>query len=161
MREIRFDDLDTLRSLVGEDFGPWGRQITVSQERIQQFAEVTEDHQWIHLDVERARRESPFGGTIAHGFLILSLVVPLRTRVDRAIVGYGNVVNYGSDKLRFVSPVPAGSVVHCRSRVIAVEQKPKGVVVSDEMQVAVVGSETPAVSYQMISLYQAPRGQAA
>lgn len=157
MREIRFDDLDTLHSLVGEEFGPWGRQITVSQERINQFAEVTEDHQWIHLDVERCKRESPFGGTIAHGFFILSLVVPLRGREDRQIVGFGNVVNYGSDKLRFVSPVPAGGVVHARSRIIAVDAKPKGVMVSEEIQVAVVGSDTPAISYVMMSLYQPPR----
>src|SRR5262245_6764629 len=104
--QIRFDDLAALKQLVGEDFGPWGPEIHVTQQRINQFADVTEDHQWIHLDVERARRESPFGGTIAHGFLVLSLIPALRRRTDRVIVGYGNVVNYGADKLRFVSPVP-------------------------------------------------------
>ena len=154
MRQIRFDDLDTLRSLVGEDFGPFGRTFEVTQEKINQFAEVTGDHQWIHVDVERCRRESPFGGTIAHGFFVLSLIPVLRQRTDREIAGYGNVVNYGADKLRFVSPVLAGSTVHARSRIVAVEQKPKGVMVSEEVQVCVVGSETPAVSYVMLAMYQ-------
>src|SRR4051794_23848328 len=115
MTQIRFDDLDTLRSLVGEEFGPWSAPVTITQEMINRFADLTGDHQWIHVDVERAKRESPFGTTIAHGFFVLSFVVVLRGRSDREITGFANVINYGSDKLRFVSPVPAGASVHGRS----------------------------------------------
>ncbi len=154
MQTIRFDDLAALRALVGEEFGPWGPEITVSQEMIDRFADLTGDRQWIHVDVERARRESPFGGTIAHGFFVLSLIPALRRRTDRAIGGYRNIVNYGSDKLRFVSPVPSGATLHARSRVVAVEQKQKGVMVSEEIEVAAVGSDRPAVSYVMLALYQ-------
>jgi hypothetical protein len=158
-QEIRFDDLPALKGRVGEEFSPWGRQVQVTQEMIDRFAEVTGDRQWIHIDVERARRESPFGGPIAHGFLVLSLLPVLREREDLAIVGYGNVVNYGADRLRFMSPVPAGSVVRARARIVAVEQKPKGTLVSEEIQVGVLGAETPALSYVMVVLYQAPRGR--
>jgi uncharacterized protein len=154
--QIRFDDLDALKKLVGEEFGPWGNEIQVTQEKINRFADLTEDHQWIHIDIERAKK-GPFGGTIAHGFFVLSLIPALRVRTDREITGYGNIVNYGADKLRFVSPVPAGSTVHARSRVVSVEQKPKGVQVTEEIQVGVVGSETPAISYFMLALYQPPR----
>jgi len=87
-------------------------------------------------------------------FFVLSLLPKLRVRKDLEIVGYGNIVNYGSDKLRFVSPVPAGSTVHARSRLIAVEQKPKGVLITEEIEIAVVGAERPALSYLMLMLYQ-------
>ncbi len=154
MQEIRFDDIEGLSQRVGEDFSPWGPEFTVSQQTINQFADVTGDHQWIHLDQERARRESPFGTTIAHGFLLLSLLPMLRVRPDLLVTGYGNIVNYGADKLRFVSPVPAGSRVHARSRIVHVEKKPKGTMLTEEVQVAVVGSDTPALSYVMLMLYQ-------
>src|SRR5579872_6411491 len=135
MQEIRFDDIEALKQRVGEDFSPWSQPFLLDQERINRFAEVTGDHQWIHLDVERARRESPFGTTVAHGFLVLSLIPALRQRSDLRITGYGNVVNYGADKLRFVSPVPAGSSVHARSRILAVEGKPKGTMVTEEIEI--------------------------
>jgi acyl dehydratase len=154
MQKVRFDDLATLKQRVGEEFSPFGDQVTITQEMVNQFADLTLDHQWIHIDTERARRESPFKTTIVHGFFILSLLPKLRVRKDMEIVGYGNIVNYGSDKLRFVSPVPAGSTVHARSRLIAVEQKPKGVLITEEIEIAVVGAERPALSYLMLMLYQ-------
>src|SRR5690606_13652301 len=126
MQEIRFDDIDALRAKVSDTFGQWGPELEVTQDMINRFADLTGDHQWIHVDVERAKRESPFKTTIAHGFLTLSLLPALRPAADYRIVGYGNATNYGSDKLRFVSPVPAGSKVHARSRLVAVEAKPKG-----------------------------------
>ena len=116
MQDIRFDDIEGLRAKVSEEFGPWGPPVEVTQAMIDKFAELTGDHQWIHVDVERAKRESPFKGTIAHGFLTLSLLPVLRSGSDYKVIGYGNATNYGSDKLRFVSPVPAGSKVHARSR---------------------------------------------
>ena len=154
MQKVRFDDLATLKQRVGEEFSPFGDQVTITQEMVNQFADLTLDHQWIHIDTERARRESPFKTTIVHGFFVLSLLPKLRVRQDLEIVGYGNIVNYGSDKLRFVSPVPAGSTVHARSRLIAVEQKPKGVLITEEIEIAVVGAERPALSYLMLMLYQ-------
>lgn len=156
-QEIRFDDIVALKGRVGEEFSPWGKEVQVTQDMIDRFAGLTGDQQWIHVDVERARRESPFGGPIAHGFLVLSLLPVLREREDLAIVGYGNAVNYGADRLRFMSPVPAGGVVRARARIVSVEERPKGTLVSEEVQVGVVGSETPALSYVMVVLYQAPR----
>lgn len=157
MQEIRFDDIDALRARISDEFGDFGESVEISQEMINQFAELTGDHQWIHVDVERARRESPFGETIAHGFLTLSLLPRLRVASDHRIVGYGNATNYGADKLRFISPVPAGSRVHARSRLVAVEAKPKGTQVTQELAVHVVGSDRPAISYTMLVLYHPAR----
>jgi len=74
METIRFDDVEKLRSKISQEFSAWSKPIEVTQEKINRFADVTGDHQWIHIDVERARRESPFGGPVAHGFLTLSLL---------------------------------------------------------------------------------------
>ena len=161
MQKIKFDDIEALQAQVSEEFGPFGGELEVSQEMIDQFAELTGDHQWIHVDVERCKKESPFGGPIAHGFLTLSLLPRLGGRSNAeplyAVVGYGNAVNYGSDKLRFLSPVPAGKSIHSRSRLAAVEAGPKGTRVEREIAVHVVGSERPALLYRMIVLYQPPR----
>ena len=158
MEEIRFDDIEALNTRVSDEFGPWGEQIEVAQEMIDRFAELTGDRQWIHIDVDRARRESPFGTTIAHGFLTLSLLPGMRTKPGQepsyAITGYRNAVNYGSDKVRFISPVPAGSRIHSRSRLVAAEATPKGTKVVREVAVHVVGQERPALLYSMIVLYQ-------
>ncbi len=156
METIRFDDIERLRSKVSDTFGSFGAQIEVTQAMINAFADLTGDHQWIHIDVERARRESPFRQTIAHGFLTLSLLPALRGGAQFQIAGYGNATNYGADKLRFVSPVPAGSKIHARSRVVAVEAKPKGTQVTQEINVHVVGSDKPAVIYVMLTLYHPP-----
>lgn len=156
MREVRFDDIEGLKSLISEEFGPWGPEIEITQDMIDKFADLTGDHQWIHVDVERAKK-GPFGTTIAHGFLTLSLIPAMRPGSQYVITGFGNAVNYGADKLRFMSPVPAGSKVHARSRLVAVEQKPKGVQVTQELAVHVVGSDKPALLYTMIVLYQPPR----
>ncbi len=158
MQDIRFDDIDALRARISDDFGPWGEAIEVSQEMIDQFAEVTGDRQWIHIDVERARRESPFKQTIAHGFLTLSLLPRLRAAADYRLVGYGNATNYGADKLRFINPVPAGSKVHARSRLVDAQAKPKGTQVTQEIAVHVVGQERPALLYTMLVLYHPPQG---
>ena len=158
MDEIRFDDIAALQAKVSEEFGPWGPEMAVTQKMINDFADTTGDHQWIHVDVERCKRESPFGGPIAHGFLVLSLVPALQTTSGFKLVGVGNAVNYGADKLRFVSPVPAGSKVHARSRLVAVEGKPKGTQVTSEIAVHVTGNDRPAVLYSMLVLYQPPMG---
>ena len=159
MKEIQFDDIQGLEAAVSDEFGPWGPETLVDQKRIDGFAEITGDRQWIHIDVERAKKESPFGAPIAHGFLTLSLLPAMAAKArndDYAIVGYGNAVNYGSDRLRFLAPVPAGSKVQCRTRLAGVEATPKGTKAIREIAIHVVGSERPAVLYQMVVLYQAP-----
>ena len=94
MQDIRFDDIEGLRAKVSEEFGPWGPPVEVTQAMIDKFAELTGDQQWIHVDVERAKRESPFKGTIAHGFLTLSLLPVLRSGSDYKVIcvpfGFGS-----------------------------------------------------------------------
>ncbi len=153
MESIPVTDIERIRSKISQEFSPWSNPIEVTQEKIHQFAEVTGDHQWIHIDVERAKRESPFGGPVAHGFLTLSLLPAFRMDRGWSVTGARNTVNYGANKLRFISPVPAGAKVHARSRVLAVEPKPMGVQVTEETHVHVVGQDKPALIYEGIYLY--------
>jgi acyl dehydratase len=154
--EIRFDDIEKLKARISDTFGDWSDPVEVTQDMINRFAELTGDHQWIHVDVERARRESPFRGTIAHGFLTLSLLPTLRAKSTWKITGYGNATNYGANKLRFVRPVPAGAKIQARSRLIGVEGRPKGTQVTQEIQVHVAGDDAPALIYEMVVLYHPP-----
>jgi len=156
MESIRFDDIATLQGKVSDNFGNWGPEVAVTQDMINKFADLTGDHQWIHVDVERAKRESPFRQTIAHGFLTLSLIPILRAGADHQIVGHGSATNYGAEKLRFVSPVPAGARIHARSRLVAVEAKPKGTQLTQEINVHVLGNDKPALIYVMLVLYHPP-----
>jgi acyl dehydratase len=153
MENIRFNDIEKLKSKISNDFGPWSKPIDVNQEKINRFADVTGDHQWIHIDIERCKRESPFGGPVAHGFLTLSLLPAFEFDADWKVVGYRNVVNYGANKLRFISPVPAGATVQARQRIVAVDPRPQGTQMTTESQVQVVGSDRPAVVYEGIFLY--------
>ena len=107
------ENLDSLKDFVGREIAvtDW---FEVTQERIRQFAEATEDRQWIHLDSDRAQRESPYAATIAHGFLTLSLLSHLSTRAMRIENGGAMVVNYGLNRVRFTAPVPAGSNIRAR-----------------------------------------------
>jgi acyl dehydratase len=109
---IAIPNLERLRELAGREVGTsdW---VVMSQERIQAFADVTGDHQWIHVDPERARAETPFGGTIAHGFLTLSLLSALMQNAI-SIGGLRMAINYGLNRVRFVSPVPAGARIRAR-----------------------------------------------
>ncbi len=160
MEKIQFDDIPALQKHISEEFGEFGREYEVSQEAINKFADVTGDHQWIHLDVERCEKESPFGTTIAHGFLTLSLL-PMMGGLAKApyqIVGFANAVNYGSDKLRFLSPVPAGSKIHSHSRLVAADAGKKGTRIEQETAIHVVGSDRPALIYNGITLFQGKVG---
>lgn len=158
MDEIRFDDVEALKARASEEYGPFGESLEVSQQMIDDFAELTGDRQWIHVDVARAQRESPFGGPVAHGFLTLSLVPRVSAGARDVnpfrITGHRNVVNYGSDKLRFLSPVPSGAKVHARSRLVGVEAGKKGTRIEREVAVHVEGSDRPALVYSSITLYQ-------
>jgi len=132
--------LDELRTLVGQEAGAsdW---LTVTQEMINRFADVTDDHQWIHVDVERAQRESQFGKTIAHGFLTVSLLPRLSHEAVEVRGDFKMRVNYGFNRLRFVSPVPAGARIRAR----LMPQKVTDNEVTWLVTVDVEGSEKPAV----------------
>ena len=150
--QIQFDDIAALQKCISDEYGEFGKMVEVDQDRINQFADVSEDHQWIHVDVERAKKESPYKTPIAHGFLILSLLPALEKDPFESI-GYGNAINYGSDKLRFLSPVPAGSKIHARSRLISAEASKHGTRVEMMVEIYVVGSDRPALIYSEIILY--------
>jgi len=153
METIRFDDIEKLKSKVSPEYSGWSQALEVTQDKINQFADVTGDHQWIHVDVERAKRESPFKGPVAHGFLTLSLLPAFEIPRDWNATGFRSFVNYGANKLRFISPVPAGAKVHARSRVVAVEPKPQGTQVTTETEVQVIGQDKTALIYEGIVLY--------
>ncbi len=114
-----FASLDELRSVVGQEVAvtEW---MEIAQERVNLFADATNDHQWIHVDLERCRRESPFKAPIAHGFLTLSLVSTLFERAI-AMVDATMVVNYGLNKVRFPAPVPVGSRIRARMTLTRVD----------------------------------------
>lgn len=122
MENYRFD---TIEEFIGHDFG-LSEGIVVDQERINNFATSTNDHQWIHVDVERAKKQSPFGGTIAHGFLTLSLVAGAMGSSGIVPPDAKAVFNYGLEGVRFLSPVPAGATVRMQFVLKSVESKGEG-----------------------------------
>jgi long-chain acyl-CoA synthetase len=142
----------TLRDYVGHDFGT-SAPVMVGQPRIDGFAEVTGDHQWIHVDVERARVESPFGGPVAHGFLTLSLLAAAISEVGVVPSDAKGVINYGLDKVRFLAPVPAGAEVACCFRLAGVEDKGAGrQLLRLEAAVRIEGADKPAIVGEMLVL---------
>ena len=112
--------LAELPSLKGQLLGA-SEWFEITQQRVNTFADATDDHQWIHVDVERASRESPFGGPIGHGFLTLSLFVPMWSQV-LVVTDAGMIVNYGLNKVRFPAPVPVGSKVRLTATLVDVEE---------------------------------------
>jgi len=140
--------LDELRSLTGQEIGvsDW---TPVTQDMINRFADVTGDHQWIHVDVERARRETPFGSTIAHGFLTVSLLAELSRQTIEVRGDFKMRINYGFNKLRFVSPVPAGS----RIRAHFTPQKVTDNEVTWLVTVELEGRDKPALVAEWIGRY--------
>jgi acyl dehydratase len=137
-----------IKQHVGRELGP-SEWMTVDQPMIDQFAKATGDHQWIHVDVERAKKEMPGGKTIAHGYLTLSLVPRMAatlTRVKKRSRG----VNYGSNKVRFINPVPAGARIRLRQRIKNVEDIQGGVRVTSDMTVEIEGQDKPALVAELI-----------
>ena len=141
MRTIRFDDIDALRAEISEEFGPWSDPLEVKQATIDAFAELSGDRNWIHVDVERSRRESPFGQPIAHGMLTLSLFPNLADGGDFEVTDYGNSTNYGLDRVRFVSPAPAGACLQASVRLADVQEKSRGTLLTREVRVRVAGED--------------------
>ncbi len=128
--------------------------LEVGQERINQFADATGDHQWIHIDVERAKAESPMGTTIAHGFLTLSLIPYLTGLAEGGGDKYEGLkmgLNYGLNKVRFITPVPAGAKVRGVSRLKAVEEKGGSLQVLNEVTIELQGSSKPACVAETLS----------
>ncbi len=139
-----------MKALVGQELGvsSW---MTIDQDRINKFAEATGDFQWIHVDVERAKTEMPGGKTIAHGFLTLSLVAGLGGETHD-IKNRSRGINYGSNKVRFTSPVPVGSRVRLRQKLLKVEDIAGGVRLFYENQIEIEGSDRPALIAETIAL---------
>ncbi len=141
--------MSALPELVGTELGPtsW---IEITQERIDAFAAATEDPQWIHIDAERAA-EGPFGTTIAHGFLTLSLCVPMLYEIlpER---GGGMAVNYGTNRVRFPAPVPSGSRVRGRFRVLGVEDARLGARATIEATIECEGVDKPVCIAELVVL---------
>jgi acyl dehydratase len=143
MSTVEVQGIEGLKALQGKEIGP-SEWRTVTQEDIDTFADLTGDHQWIHTDVERAKTESPFGTTIAHGNLTLSLIDGLRIELLRS-TGFKLGVNYGWNKVRFPAPVPSGSRIRATAEVVEVEDVGGGwFQIVTRFKVEVEGSEKPA-----------------
>ena len=151
MPVTQIENVAALASYAGREAGvsDW---LEVSQERIDQFAEATEDRQWIHIDPERAARDSPYKTTIAHGFLTLSLLSVL-ARHAIAVAGVRMGINYGLNRVRFVSPVPAGARIRGRFTLATVEQIKGGVQTTWNVTVECEGSDKPCCVAEWLVRY--------
>ncbi|MFJ3417396.1 MaoC family dehydratase [Streptomyces sp. NPDC086082] len=149
---ITVNGLDELKKLAGSDLGT-SEWIEVTQERIDTFADATGDHQWIHVDPERAAA-GPFGAPIAHGYLTLSLFIPLFTEL-LDVEGVSTKVNYGLNKVRFPAPVKAGSRIRLVAKLASVEDVPGGVQIAVEGTIEIDGGPKPAAVLQSLSRFYA------
>jgi acyl dehydratase len=148
-----FASLDDLRAAAGTHLG-WTDWVDITQERVNLFADATGDHQWIHVDVERATAESPFGGPIAHGYLTLALsnlFLPQLLQVPGASAG----VNYGTGRVRFPAPVPVGSRIRGGAEVTAVEEIPGGLQTTITITIEVEDGTKPACVIESLSRWLA------
>ena len=144
-----FTSFDELTAAIGEDLGTsdW---LTIEQERVDEFAEATGDHQWIHVDVERAA-SGPFGGTIAHGYLTLSLI-PALGRTAFRIDTPGAVLNYGLNKVRFAAPVPVGADIRLTVRLAEVDETSNGLRATFHHTIEIDGGDKPACVAETVVL---------
>ena len=149
---LRIQGLEQLQALAGQELGTSG-WLEITQDRMTAFAEASLDHQWIHVDVERARRESPYGVTIAHGFFTLSLVSELRRQVFEFDGPYRYAVNYGLNRVRFPAPVPAGSRIRGRFTLQSVEALENAVALVLLVTVEVEGGAKPAIVAEWLLRY--------
>jgi len=156
MRSMPQITFSNLAQFVGKELGVSG-WLTVDQSRINQFAECSGDRQWIHIDVERAKRESPYRSPIAHGYLTLSLVAPLQMEIGAVPEGAAAAFNYGLDKVRFLAPVKAGARVRLRVALMDVEEKGGGLVMKTSNTLEIEGSDKPALIAESLALIMLPR----
>ena len=144
--------LSQLGEHVGRELGV-SQWVAVEQSRIDAFAACTGDHQWIHVDIERAKRESPFRGPVAHGYLMLAMIAPLSMEVGIIPKDAAAGLNYGIDKVRFLAPVPAGARVRLRVSLIGIEPKEGGqTLMKTRNTLEVEGSEKPALIAETLAL---------
>jgi uncharacterized OB-fold protein/acyl dehydratase len=155
VRQIDLNDSLALQALVSEQFSDWSNSVVVDQALIDGFAQMSGDDYWIHTDPERARLNSPFGGTIAHGALVQVLQSRMKLALGFEISGFSTQINYGSDRLRFPAPVPAGSRIHSRARVKNVQLSARGTQLTLELNTHVVGQDRPSVINDLVILYRA------
>jgi acyl dehydratase len=149
-----FENVEELRSLIGKEaaVGEW---FTVDQARIDGFADVTGDHQWIHQDVERAKTESPYGGTIAHGFLTLSLLSCLSHQCFEIRGDFKMRINYGLNRVRFPAPVPAGTRIRPSFTLQSLEEIEEGFQVVWAVTVEAEGARKPVLYAEwVVRLYR-------
>ncbi len=143
---------DALKALEGQDIGS-SAWLEIDQDRVNLFADATDDHQWIHVDAEKAAA-GPFGTTIAHGFLTLALVVPLAGQVELPVEGVKMGINYGVDKVRFTNPVKVGSRIRLHRKVVDVSRAGDGgIQVKNLMTIEIEGEERPAAVAETLSRY--------
>ena len=137
--------LANAEAFVGRELGvsAW---VTMDQQRLDRFAECTEDHQWIHTDVERAKRDSPLGATIAHGYLTLAMLAPSTFQVVIKPAGINQALNYGLDRVRFIAPVKAGARVRNHIKLLAAESRGDGrTLLTTENTIEIEGEPKPAL----------------
>ncbi|MDE3115934.1 MAG: MaoC family dehydratase [Pseudomonadota bacterium] len=147
MKTVAFDDLP---SLAGQEVGV-SEWVLIDQDRINKFADATGDHQWIHVDIERARKEMPGGKTIAHGYLTLSLIPMLGNQI-LSVTGISRGINYGANKVRFTNMVQVGSRVRGREKILSVEPRAGGLQMIAEMTIEIEGQDRPACIAETIGL---------
>ncbi|HEX4535218.1 MAG TPA: MaoC family dehydratase [Rhizomicrobium sp.] len=147
MKNVTFEELP---GLVGQEVGAsdW---LTIDQDRINKFADATNDPQWIHIDVERAKKEMPGGKTIAHGYLTLSLIPFFASQIMK-VSGVTRGINYGSNKVRFTNMVPVGSKLRARQKIMSVEPKSGGVQIISEFTIEIEGQDRPACVAESIGI---------
>jgi acyl dehydratase len=149
---IKDYSIATIDSSVGRELGV-SNWVSVDQARIDAFAACTGDRQWIHVDVERAKRESPFGGTIAHGYLTLSLLAALAIEIGLIPPDASAGLNYGLDKVRFMTPVKAGARVRSRVTLLSAERKEGGRIIIKTMnELQIEGEEKPALIAESLAM---------
>lgn len=144
-----FESPADLAGAVGKHLG-YSDWLTIEQERIDQFAEATNDHQWIHVDPERAK-ESPFGGTVAHGFLTLALTVPFGAELYELHFGSSRL-NYGLNKVRFPAPVPVGSRIRAQVTLDEIRETGAGLQLTTTYTIEIEGKERPACVAERLTL---------
>lgn len=152
MAPVIVETPNSLKEFVGKEIGV-SEWLTITQERVTQFAEATDDRQWIHLDRERAERESPYGTTIAHGFLTLSLISRFMKDVIQVRGGVGMAVNYGLNRVRFPAPVRAGSKIRARIILLGVKEVPGACETTFSVTVESEGGEKPCCVAESIVRY--------
>lgn len=149
MTELTFESLG---GMVGEPLGTssWHQ---VTQEAVNEFANCTGDRQWIHIDVERAKKESPFGGPVAHGYLTLSLVASMSMEIGAVPKGTAAALNYGLDKVRFLAPVPVGAKLRLHTKLLGFERKDNGqYLMKAENTMEIEGSDKPALIAESLAV---------